>query len=312
LERRRGVVPSRSRLEPRVRGGAGDPQRADADPRRTVAEGADRLGSIREEKAPARVENTMPHLTNPSFETRLRRYALSAASVTAASAATGVAVAGGVPPTMAASGAGWSWSNTLLNNANGAAGGAVRTANIWGPGGSLLSNNFILDMARQNNGLGAAGTWRNISFSQTGWDPGVHLLELGGPAAAGAIIDSNAAFALGRSESLVRSTRAGSLANTTATWGTQAGYPSMVMGKSSRVYLTFRITDFGNTYYGWLDLQTQENASKDLTFTIHGWAYSTGSILVGAAPVAIPGGAGLAVLAFGAAGLRGRRRSRVA
>ena len=100
--------------------------------------------------------------------------------------------------------------------------------------------------------------------------------------------------------------------DTTATWGTQPGYLTMLMGTSSRVNLTFRITDFGNTYYGWLDLQTQQDASKNLTLTIHGWAYSTGSILVGTAPVAIPGGTGLAALACGAAGLRGRRRSRVA
>jgi hypothetical protein len=43
------------------------------------------------------------------------------------------------------------------------------------------------------------------------------------------------------------------------------------------------------------------------------WAYNDtgGSINAGqVAPSAVPGGAGLAALTFGAAGLRGRRRSR--
>lgn len=255
-----------------------------------------------------------------SISDRVHRYALTAAGVTAAAVPGGVAMAGGVPPTSAASAGGWSWSNTLLNNATGAPGGAVNTLSIWGAGGSLLSNNIIVGMRRFNNGLGAAGTFRDVFLSQTGWNPGNHYVAFGGPALAGAVVSNGAtgggatnwtppaAFALGFLD-LARSTRAGTVANTTAAWGTQPTR-TVVMGKSARMYLTFRIQDFGNTYYGWLDLQTQEDASKNLTFTIHGWAYSTGSIVVG--PVAIPGGTGLAALALGAAGLRGRRRSRVA
>lgn len=49
-----------------------------------------------------------------------------------------------------------------------------------------------------------------------------------------------------------------------------------------------------------------------LTLTINGWAHDSvagPSITIGA-PAAVPVGAGIAALAFGVAGLRGRRRSR--
>lgn len=254
-----------------------------------------------------------------SISDRVHRYALTAAGVTAAAVPGGVAMAGGVPPTSAASAGGWSWSNTVQNNQTGLAGGSGTVSAIWGAGGSLLSNNIKVGMRRFNNGV-AGGTFRDAKLSQAGWNPGTHYVAFGGPALAGAVVNASSTgggatnwtppspWALGF-VGLARSTRAGGVANTTASWGTQPGH-NPIMGKSARMYLTFQITDFGNTYYGWLDLQTQEDASKNLTLTIHGWAYSTGSIMVGAS--AIPGGTGLAALALGAAGLRGRRRSRVA
>jgi MYXO-CTERM domain-containing protein len=44
--------------------------------------------------------------------------------------------------------------------------------------------------------------------------------------------------------------------------------------------------------------------------TVYSWSYDDTGAAITIAPTAIPGGAGLAALAFGAAGLRGRRRSR--
>ena len=63
-----------------------------------------------------------------------------------------------------------------------------------------------------------------------------------------------------------------------------------------------------DSYYGWLEVS--RNAQG--VYTLDRWAYETvgGVAAAISAPVAIPGGTGLAALAFGAAGLRGRRRSR--
>lgn len=95
-------------------------------------------------------------------------------------------------------------------------------------------------------------------------------------------------------------------------WGQLGG----TVGNSIRGYLGFRFSNDGSTvFYGYFDLTisrsgTDENSS--LSVTVHGWAYNSvagQSITIGS-PAAIPGGTGLAALAFGAAGLRGRRRSR--
>ena len=61
-----------------------------------------------------------------------------------------------------------------------------------------------------------------------------------------------------------------------------------------------------DSYYGWLEVS--RNAQG--VYTLDRWAYETVGGVAAAIPVAIPGGTGLAALAFGAAGLRGRRRSR--
>jgi hypothetical protein len=46
------------------------------------------------------------------------------------------------------------------------------------------------------------------------------------------------------------------------------------------------------------------------TVTVFSWSYDDTGNPITIGPTAVPGGAGLAALAFGAAGLRGRRRSR--
>ncbi len=246
---------------------------------------------------------------------RLRRYGVTAATATVASAAGGSAFAGIIPPDSAASGAAWNWSATAQNNALFPGGATIRTRSIWGPAGSLLSNNIYMSIRRFINATAAQR--RDVFLSQKGWNPGVHYVQFGAQAAAsGAMINANAtgggatAWANSQAE-VIWSSRAGSLANTTQAWNALPGnFAGSFWGASGRGYVAFKIEDFGKTYYGWLDIETQEDASKNLTVTIHGWAYSTGSILAGASPVAVPGGAGLAALAFGAAGLRGRRRSR--
>ena len=88
------------------------------------------------------------------------------------------------------------------------------------------------------------------------------------------------------------------------------------VGNTGRTwYLLFKFKGgaaIGN--YGWISFTANVNGfgNSSLTFTGWGWDDSGATIGAGVTASAVPGGTGLAALAFGAAGLRGRRRSRVA
>lgn len=105
---------------------------------------------------------------------------------------------------------------------------------------------------------------------------------------------------------------------TIATLGTGPWSLGIVNSADSvRGYLGFRFSDGKSDFYGYFDVELARNGRSKSTSTfsmiIHGWAYDdSGAPITISAPVAIPGGAGLAALAAGAVGLRGRRRSRVA
>ena len=82
-------------------------------------------------------------------------------------------------------------------------------------------------------------------------------------------------------------------------------------------YLLFNFQASGSTYYGWIEiLATTTGVTGGISgysATLGRWAYDTSGTAITAGQIitsAVPGGAGLAALAFGAAGLRGRRRSR--
>jgi hypothetical protein len=83
---------------------------------------------------------------------------------------------------------------------------------------------------------------------------------------------------------------------------------------SVRGFVAFRLVDGLDSYYGYFDVEwsrTGTDVGSILSLNIHSWAYNSvagQSITTGAS--AVPGGTGLAALAVGAAGLRGRRRSR--
>ncbi len=77
-------------------------------------------------------------------------------------------------------------------------------------------------------------------------------------------------------------------------------------------YIFFKFQDDNwssnsDSYYGWLEVSRDAQGA----YPLNRWAYQTvgGAAAAISAPVAIPGGTGLAALAFGAAGLRGRRRA---
>ena len=90
-----------------------------------------------------------------------------------------------------------------------------------------------------------------------------------------------------------------------ATWGNEI----MSLATGATGYIGFRVPveEPGNWRYGWIELKNVPG-----TLTVDRWAYESDSNTAIQTPTAsaVPGGAGLAALAFGAAGLRGRRRSR--
>jgi hypothetical protein len=94
--------------------------------------------------------------------------------------------------------------------------------------------------------------------------------------------------------------------NTNSIWN--VGVETFDMPASGETkYLGFRLTvGEGDTRFGWI-----EYVNDGTSTTVSRWAYesdlNTGIMTPTAS--AVPGGAGLAALAFGAAGLRGRRRS---
>jgi hypothetical protein len=77
-----------------------------------------------------------------------------------------------------------------------------------------------------------------------------------------------------------------------------------------RGYVGFRLTGLAGavtTMYGYFDVGYDWTTN---TVTVYSWSYDDTGAPITIGPAAVPGSAGLAALAFGAAGLRGRRRSR--
>ena len=76
-------------------------------------------------------------------------------------------------------------------------------------------------------------------------------------------------------------------------------------------YINFLIEDGGAFTYGWIQLDWNITDSNDWSVSISNWAYtSDGPLAAGdtAGSQAVPGLGGLAALAIGAAGVRGRRQ----
>lgn len=180
----------------------------------------------------------------------------------------------------------------------------------------MLQTNIIPNFRRNTNPVPGNEQFRAFSFSQTPWSAGVDYVYFGAALAnGGAMIDANNTGGGGTGWSnsqsqlnLMRSNRSGTLANTTASWRPRTSAPGL-LGPVGRGIVSFKVIDHGNTYFGWIDFETQQDANKNAILTIHAWAYSTGSITAASSPAPVPGVAGLAALACGAAGVRSRRRS---
>ncbi len=83
-------------------------------------------------------------------------------------------------------------------------------------------------------------------------------------------------------------------------------------------YLLFNFQSGASTLHGWIEILSMTGSSSgslpsNYSVTLGRWAYEDTGIAITAGQISlnlVPGGAGLAALAFGAAGLRGRRRGR--
>lgn len=92
--------------------------------------------------------------------------------------------------------------------------------------------------------------------------------------------------------------------------GTRSTGNFMSTGGEIRGYVGFRITGLSgavSTMYGYFDMGYNWTTN---TVTVYSWSYDDTGNPITINPSAVPGGAGLMALAFGAAGVRSRRRSR--
>ncbi|MGA0287938.1 MAG: hypothetical protein ACO3QA_13035, partial [Phycisphaerales bacterium] len=166
-------------------------------------------------------------------------------------------------------------------------------------------------------GGGIGGSVAGVS----GYPPGT-VLNLNG----GATVGGGASFlqpAYGRLPLLGRRFDSGSATTNPPTNGAAIGgvdAPSggtrttgnfLSTGGEIRGYVGFELTGLSggvSTMYGYFDVGYDWTTN---TVTVYSWSYDdSGNPITIGPPSAVPGGAGLAALAFGAAGLRGRRRSR--
>lgn len=92
--------------------------------------------------------------------------------------------------------------------------------------------------------------------------------------------------------------------------GTRSSGNFMSTAGEVRGYVGFRITGLAggvSTMYGYFDVGYNWTTN---TVTVYSWSYDDTGNPITISPSAVPGGAGLMALAFGAAGVRSRRRSR--
>ena len=234
---------------------------------------------------------------------RLHRYlAVAATGVTAAGA--GVANAAIVTSTST----GWPGAFASVDNVVGTVG--ARENLSLGPFGDTRLNAVLRVKLIQGGNVGS-----NRVGKVSGSTSGIHGARLASGAVIGAGLGWSTSSAV-LAKSLVTSNN---FAASSGAWSLGAGTGANTV----RGYLAFRISDGGSDYYyGYFDISMSRSGTgsglggttaSSFSMTIHGWAYNDvagQSITIGAS--AVPGGAGLASLAVGALGLRGRRRSRSA
>ena len=243
-------------------------------------------------------------MTTHATRARLTTYA-SLAAATAAAAVGGTADASTVVST--------ALNGTVIGwDTQGA--GQTPTTTVTNFGGLGVNNGFKIATRATANGGSSASSFFGVVIAWQGAGNG--QFRRGG-------LGTNPAFLAAYGSNQAAGTSASAFANVNL--GRSSGLNSgnnAFAGASPQTskYLLFNFQASGSTYYGWIEILATTTGvtgtgpfTSGYSATLGRWAYDTSGTAITAGqiiPGAVPGGAGLAALAFGAAGLRGRRRSR--
>lgn len=250
-----------------------------------------------------------------SLDDRRKRVSRYAAAAKVAAAIPAAVIASSADATI--------YSQTGLSLTVGSAQTALRTAQITGAGGAVVGTlsaqravsgyASFANIKIANGGVPGFASFRTVvqSILTTYWSGGL-------PVNANATWN-NPGRALGE---FIAGKSFGLRGHGDINFGTSSALPGSLNSDPQRVgntgqtwYLLFRFNGgaaSGN--YGWLSFNANVGGYGNSSITITGWGWDDSGATIGAGVTAsaIPGGTGLAALAFGAAGLRGRRRSRAA
>ena len=197
-----------------------------------------------------------------------------------------------------------------------------RSFNITGAGGSVvgvftgsrvLAGTYSFAKLVVRNGTGTVrASFRTISQGTTGgatWFGGL-------PVNAGATWSNpgrNTTQFKGAPVTFGTGTTGGINFGSHAAATTTTNFDPQGVGNTGQLwYLLFKFTDgAASGDYGWISFTANVNGFGDSSITITGWGWDDSGAPIGAGVTAsaVPGGTGLAALAIGASGLRGRRRS---
>ena len=239
-------------------------------------------------------------MTTHATRARLTTYA-SLAAATAAAAVGGTADASTVVST--------ALNGTVIGWNTGAS--QTPTTTVTNFGGLGVNNGFKIATRATANGGYSASSFFGVVIAWQGAGSGQFRRGWTG---------TNPAFlaAYGSNQAAGFSASAFANVNLATSNGSNSGNAAF-SGASPQTskYLLFNFQASGSTYYGWIEiLATTTGVTGGISgysATLGRWAYDTSGTAITAGQIitsAVPGGAGLAALAFGAAGLRGRRRSR--
>ena len=234
--------------------------------------------------------------------TRLGRY-LALVSAASGAAATQVAEASLVTSDP-------SWSRTLTASST----VARDFVNTFGPGANLLNGNFAMSVTYQGGSSPFRAAFaRAIVSTSTGLMGGAKRFV------AGDVISNLTQIPGANLDRLAASgrTNAGSFSPATIASDSLGSWQMPGSTGSVQGFIPFAFSNWftGDWYFGYFDVTISKDgiqAGSSFSLTINAWAYNgtAGQSITLPGASAVPGGTALAALAFGAAGLRGRRRSR--
>jgi len=243
-----------------------------------------------------------------STNSRLRGQRIDRYLALAACAGAGGVAATEAEAAIVRSNPGWSAAASRAGDLNG-----IAAVSAFGTGASALDGVFKFGANALTSSSGPF--LRGVSFGGLGFkDAAMHNRRLvSGDSVSGPL--GWTGLLGGNGTNLVASMfGASGFAAADAPWG-QLGVGTVDNSLRGFVGFRFKLAPSADFSYGYFDItvfRSGTGTSTAIGFTLHGWAYNSTpgeSITIGGV-TPIPGSTGLVALAIGAAGLRGRRRSR--